>query len=149
MRLVHHRHRQERWLHARISENLEGALKREARRRRLPVSLLVRNVLEGALDLVEDIVENSMGVARRSQGLARPVRERGPLDGLADVYGWQAIVLNRDAECARCHVALPRGTASHRGLRERTGPPVFLCTSCLAQLGRATPDSTNHKEESP
>jgi hypothetical protein len=69
----HSRNRQERWLHTRISENLEDALKREARRRRLPVSLLVRNVLEGALDLVEDIVENGLEVARRSQRLARHV----------------------------------------------------------------------------
>ena len=80
-----HGHRQGRWLHTRISEDLEEALKREARRRRLPVSLLVRNVLEGALDLVEEIVEESLHVARRTQGLAR--RMAGDGDGLSDVYG--------------------------------------------------------------
>ena len=63
-------HRQERWLHTRITEHLEGALKREARRKRQPVSLLVRNVLEGALDLVEEIVEDGLAVAQRSHRLA-------------------------------------------------------------------------------
>src|SRR2546426_6459112 len=95
------RHRQARWLHTRISEDLEDALKREAHRRRLPVSLLVRNVLEGALDLVEDIVESGLGVARheahgRDAGRARASRR------LEDIYGWQELLLNRAVACARC-----------------------------------------------
>src|SRR5438046_1828824 len=65
------RHRHERWLHARIPEALEEALKREALRRRWPVSTLVRDVLEGALDMVEHIVEDSVEIARRSRGSAR------------------------------------------------------------------------------
>jgi len=120
----HHRHRQERWLHARISETLEGALKREARRRRLPVSLLVRNVLEGALDLVEDIVGQTLHAAR------------GHDDGLDDVYGWQELILNRGADCTRCASALRAGETAYRGLRDRTGPPVFLCVACVGHLGR-------------
>ena len=67
------RHRHERWLHARIPEELEDALKREALRRRWPVSTLVRDVLEGALDMVEHIVEDSVEIARRSRG--EPPRE--------------------------------------------------------------------------
>jgi hypothetical protein len=128
-----HRHRQERWLHTRISEDLEGALKREARRRRLPVSLLVRNVLEGALDLVEDIVETGLDVARRSQDLAHVAsgRRGGASD---DVYGWQALILNRAASCARCDAALEAGENAHRGLRDRVGPPVFLCDACVGRL---------------
>jgi hypothetical protein len=117
---VHHRHRQERWLHARISGTLEDALKREARRRRLPVSLLVRNVLEGALELVEDIV-----VGRR--------RDAAPVD---DVYGWQELILNRATACAACETALRAGDTAYRGLRDRTGPPVFQCVACVGRLRR-------------
>ena len=119
----HHRHhRQARWLHTRISEPLEDALKREARRRRLPVSLLVRNVLEGALDLVEDIVESSFGVRDRRD------------EGLDDVYGWQELILNRGATCVRCERGLGAGAKSYRGLRDHTGPPIFLCVSCVGRL---------------
>ncbi len=119
----HHRHhRQARWLHTRISESLEDALKREARRRRLPVSLLVRHVLEGALDLVEDIVESSLG--------AKHPRD----DGLDDVYGWQELILNRDAACVRCERVLSAGARSYRGLRDGTGPPIFLCDTCVGRL---------------
>jgi hypothetical protein len=135
----HHRHRQERWLHARISETLEDALKREARRRRLPVSLFVRHVLEGALDLVEDIVETSMGVGRRET-------DPRPHAAPADVYGWQELVLNRDAACIRCDAALVAGTHAHRGLREGGGPTVFLCATCLERLRR--PSTPRPEEES-
>ena len=126
---MHHRHRQARWLHTRISENLEDALKREARRRRLPVSLLVRNVLEGALELVEDIVEGSLHVARNAG------RRRDDPD-LDDVYGWQELILNRPAACARCATGLGAGDAAYRGLRDRTGPPVFQCIGCIGRLRR-------------
>ncbi len=135
----HHRHRRERWLHARISEDLEEALKREARRRRSPVSLVVRNVLEGALDMVEDIVEDSLHIARRSRRFAREVG-RADRD---DIYGWQELILNREAQCAKCAAALAAGAHAYRGLRDEPGPPVFLCASCVRRLRQPG----THKEE--
>ncbi len=133
-----HGHRQERWLHTRISADLQDALKREARRRRTPVSLLVRNVLEGALDLVEEIVEDGLALAESSRQFGSRVgkasRQSG--DPLDDVYGWQEIILNRAAQCDACDAALASGAGAYRGLRERSGPPVFLCSSCLRRLRR-------------
>jgi len=143
----HRPHRQERWLHARISADLEEALKREARKRRTPVSLLVRNVLESALDLVEEIVEDSLEIADVSRRIATRVSRaaRGAGDAaLDDVYGWQEIVLHRAAHCGRCEAALPAGGPAHRGLRERPGRPVFLCPRCLRKLRRP---ADNDKED--
>ena len=144
------RRRQERWLHARISEQLEGALKREAGRRRLPVSFLVRDVLEGALDVVEEIVEGGMEVARRSRDLARtasghPRRARDPL---ADVYGWQELILNRAAACARCDAELAAGAKAYRGLRERASRPTFLCVGCVRALRTPSSGKSGEVEES-
>jgi len=144
---MHRRHRQGRWLHARISEHLEGALKREAERRRLPVSLLVRNVLEGALELVENIVATAAAPrpnggthgtaagARRAGAHAR-AGDAASADALADVYGWQEIILNRGAACARCAATLVRGALAFRGLRDGSGPPVFMCPPCVRRLGQ-------------
>jgi hypothetical protein len=138
---VRHRHRQERWLHARISETLEDALKREARRRRQPVSLLVRNVLEGALDLVEDIVESSLGVANgfehHGRHDPRPKPPTADGSGLSDVYGWQEIILNRAASCAQCETGLGGGAPAFRGLRDDAGPAIFLCAACIRRLRHA------------
>jgi hypothetical protein len=138
------RHRHERWLHARIPEQLEEALKREALRRRWPVSTLVRDVLEGALDMVEHIVEDSVEIARRSRGAGPSparARRRRPLDG---VYGWQELILNRDAGCARCEADLGIGDAAYRGLTDEPGPPAFLCTPCIRRLR----EPANGKEQS-
>ena len=135
-------HRRERWLHTRISEDLEEALKREAQRRRSPVSLVVRNVLESALDLVEDIVEDSMKVAHlaRSVGGARAGSKREP-DSLDDVYGWQELILNREAGCAGCGADLGAGASAYRGLRDEPGgPAVFLCSACIRGLHRSNND---------
>src|SRR5436190_17528635 len=141
------RHRHERWLHARIPEALEEALKREALRRRWPVSTLVRDVLEGALDMVEHLVEDGVEIARRSRG--EPARERPskpprPRPNLDGVYGWQELILNRGADCARCDSALSVGHAAYRGLSDEPGPPVFLCRACTRRLR----EPANHEEQS-
>src|SRR6185436_9876409 len=134
------RHRHERWLHARIPEELEDALKREALRRRWPVSTLVRDVLEGALDMVEHIVEDSVEIARRSRGEGGgEPRPRRSLDG---VYGWQELILNRDTECAGCDARLATGEAAHRGLTDEPGRPAFLCRACIRRLS----EPANEKE---
>lgn len=130
---MRHPSRHERWLHARIPEQLEEALKREARRRRWPVSTLVRDVLEGALDLVEHIVEDSAAIARRAR-----VAERGPVRSALDgVYGWQELILNRGATCSRCDTALRTGDPAFRGLSDEPGAPAFLCRICIRRLREA------------
>lgn len=126
--------RRERWLHTRISEHLEEALKREARRRRSPVSMVVRNVLESALDLVEEIVEDGLEVARQA---TRGLRQDNG-DALGDIYGWQELILNRATACARCDLDLAAGANAYRGLREAPGAPVFLCASCVRRLRQPT-----------
>ncbi|HVN84873.1 MAG TPA: hypothetical protein VMW17_08530 [Candidatus Binatia bacterium] len=136
-----HRHYKERWLHTRISGDLEEALKREARRRRSPVSLVVRNVLEGALDLVEGIVEESLGAA--------PARRfsRGTPD-LNEIYGWQELILNRAANCVQCNTVLAVGSAAYRGLRDEPGgPPVFLCSRCVQRLHQRGDNHAAKKED--
>jgi hypothetical protein len=105
------------------------------------VSLLVRNVLEGALDLVEDIVETSLAASR----VGRHRRPGSRASDLNDVYGWQELVLNRGTACARCSVGLAAGDGAWRGLRERQAPPVFLCPPCVARLRR----TTHNEEDSP
>src|SRR5215468_5978143 len=50
--------RKDRLVQTRVPRGLESTLKREARRRRLTVSHLIRNILEDALQLVDDVVAN-------------------------------------------------------------------------------------------
>jgi hypothetical protein len=89
----------------------------------------VRDVLEGALDMVEHIVEDGVEIARRSRGA--PPRPPAALDA---VWGWQEIILNRRAACAKCAASLGVGKAAHRGLTDEPGPPAFLCGGCIRRL---------------
>ena len=58
----------ERVIHTRVPESLDNEVKRRAGNLGLSVSNLVRNVLENAFGLVEDIVADSAEIARSARG---------------------------------------------------------------------------------
>lgn len=153
--------RKDRLIQTRVPRDLESTLKREARRRRLTVSHLIRNVLEDAFQLVDDVVANvdeivtdSVELARRvsrdARRVADAVREAvvepetdpaqtdpAPDDPspLANVYAWNRVVANRSATCARCATELTRGSDAFVGLSDATdGPRLWLCAACGESL---------------
>ncbi len=106
--------KKERVLHARIPAALEEQIKRLADSLRVPVSNLVRNMIEDAID-----------VTRRMAG-----------DSLAGVYGWQKLILNVDTTCARCHRALRPGDTAYVGLSQSARDAKhFICSDCLPRKG--------------
>lgn len=65
--------RKDRLIQTRVPRNLESTLKREAQRRRLTVSHLIRNILEDTFQLVDDVVANVDEIVTDSVELARRV----------------------------------------------------------------------------
>jgi hypothetical protein len=65
--------RKDRLVQARVPKDLEQTLKAEARRRRLSLSQLVRNVLEDAFELVDGVVSDVDQIVSDSFTLARNV----------------------------------------------------------------------------
>ena len=67
-------------MHTRVSEELDEALQDAARRLRVPVSNLVRNVLEDVFDAVEAVTENVgelvEGVIEEAQGFGQRFERR-------------------------------------------------------------------------
>ena len=57
------RQRKDRLIQTRVPQNLESTLKDEARKRRLSVSHLIRNVLEDTFNLVDNVVVDLDGFA--------------------------------------------------------------------------------------
>ncbi len=123
-------------LHTRIPESLEDAIKTKARRMRIPVSNLVRNVLEQAFHLVEEVVDDGLEIANTARRGATRVRQAAQGRARhAGIYGWQELVLNRDERCGSCAAELDRGSDAFRGLSdEADSPPIFLCRSCVANI---------------
>jgi hypothetical protein len=74
----------DRLIQTRVPEKLENLLKEEAKKRRLTVSHLIRNMLEDTLDLVDTVVTGVDDIARSSAGLAEQVaRDAGKIATVA------------------------------------------------------------------
>jgi hypothetical protein len=152
---VSERERKDRLIQTRVPESLESALKDEATRRRLPVSQLVRNILEDTLQIVGDVVDGvdaivqdsiklGRNVARSRAGAApAPVATPAPAgppvareDDLSDVYAWNEVVLHRPANCSRCGAGLDAGSSAFAGLRDDPSRGrAWSCPPCVTELG--------------
>jgi hypothetical protein len=147
----------DRLVQTRVPQSLESVLKAEAKRRRLSVSHLIRNVLEDTLALVDSVVAGGEELVDGSKRLAEQVaRDAGRLaknakEGVAaaveppaapanarnldHVLAWIAVTLNREARCARCDRDLPKGSSAQLGISsDPSQPPAWLCDDCLPAL---------------
>jgi len=66
--------RKDRLIQTRVPQDLESTLKDEARKRRLSVSHLIRNVLEDTFDLVDNVVEEVDRVVADGRHVAETLR---------------------------------------------------------------------------
>ena len=114
----------ERVIHTRVPESLEAELRQRAQDLGISVSNLVRNVLGHAFGLVGDVVADSQAIARAAKG------ERRARAG-DEVVAWQAIVLAKNAVCARCNDVLVKGAAAGRGVTEDGAAGPIVCTACM------------------
>jgi hypothetical protein len=125
----------ERVLHTRVPAVLERELKRFAENLRVPVSNLVRTILEDALSVADAATENVEERLKRAAKHLEKEREKlkkrmehDPLDGLV---AFQEVTLAMPAPCAKCGQELARGTRAHLGISDvPDGPRVFVCESC-------------------
>jgi hypothetical protein len=148
--------RKERVLHTRISEQLAGDIRRMAEDLRVPVSNLVRNVLEEAFDVVEsvsdnvgDLVEEVLEEAERARDRIRARRRPqyarraraapgAPEAGEAsahrsypEVIGWQPLIFNQARRCSDCDAAIDVGERAFAGLAAGGLSPHALCGECM------------------
>ena len=145
------RERKERVLHTRISDDLAADIRRVAEDLRVPVSNLVRNVLEEAFsvvetvsdnvgDLIEDVVEAAERARARMRQRRKQSQRREPPETqaaaaparaeFAEVLGWQPLILNRHQICADCEEPLERGERAYLGILAAGPSPHFLCADC-------------------
>jgi hypothetical protein len=128
--------RKERVLHTRVPAVLERELKRFAENLRIPVSNLVRTILEDAVSVADVATENvEQGLKRAAEHLEHErerLKKRIEHDPLEGIVAFQEVTLAMPATCARCATALAAGARAHLGISDgREGPRVFVCGSCL------------------
>lgn len=140
--------KKERVLHTRIPAVLEQELKRFADNLRVPVSNLVRTILEDALlaadratGHVEDQLEH---LSRKVAGEREVIREKlKKLDPLEGVVAFQSIVLAQPQACAKCGVSLEPGGEAWLGVTSDPGPRVIVCGECIPSRKPAGNSSEN------
>lgn len=130
--------RKERNLQPRVPVVFERELKRLAETLRVPVSNLVRALLEDAVAVADHASENvetklktfASSLEQERDKLRRRVM-RDPLDG---VFAFQPIKLAQAANCAKCKRDLRRGENANLGMRDDPRPGVarvFVCDGCV------------------
>lgn len=130
--------KKERVLHTRVPAVLEAELKRFAQNLRVPVSNLVRTILEDALEVADaagDRVEERLRKAASQLQVERErLRRRIRQDALVDVYAYQDVTLAQPAHCAKCGADLEVGDHAHLGLIDPNvggTERIFVCDACL------------------
>lgn len=148
--------RKDRVLHTRVPEELEDALQKKAVAMRIPVSNLIRNILEDAFQFVENVVADGFSITdtirkdaisiaettktgfsalkqpRKAKEKTSPDKKK--LDSvLSQVYGWQEIVLNKNGACFVCVKDIKKGSKTMLSAGGVT-PQIFLCRRCFSKV---------------
>lgn len=118
--------RKQEYLGARVPKDLRDKVLAKADSLGIPVSILIRNILEEAFSDVPSPRDDD----RRTRDDAPPVRSSG--QRYPGVIGWEDIVLNRNMECAGCRRALGPGAVVMLGLGAPGEDHVILCDKCRA-----------------
>jgi hypothetical protein len=131
--------KKERVLHTRVPAVLERELKRFAENLRIPVSNLVRTILEDALDVADAATENVEERLKKAAQQLEHERERFKKrvlpDPLAGVFAFQDVTLAQPAQCVKCGKDLRAGEKAHLGLTDAPRRPsatrIFACDACI------------------
>ena len=114
-------------LQARVPKSLYVELAAQAKRLRVPVSNLVRNILEDSLRMVGNIVDGGLEIA---QALAGKASEKD----LKSVVGWQSMIANQELVCAHCGNPLPKGSEAYVSVGAPDGRNIVICGECKCGL---------------
>jgi hypothetical protein len=128
--------KKERVLHTRVPAVLERELKRFAENLRVPVSNLVRTILEDALSVAdaatENVEERLKRAAKHLEKEREKLKKRMEHDPLEGIVAFQQVTLAMPSTCAKCARSLARGSCAHLGIGQTLdGAPVFVCDDCL------------------
>jgi hypothetical protein len=121
------RETKDRVLQARVPASLYADLVQQARQLRVPVSNLVRNILEDSLRMVENLVDGGLEIAAA-------LAPRASAAELAAVLGWQRLETNRAMPCRRCGRTIAKGEAALLSVSPPGARALVLCEDCHGRL---------------
>jgi predicted DNA-binding protein len=118
--------RKEEYLGARVPKELRDRVILRAKELGIPVSILIRNILE------EEFKESASDASMVSSSAKSASGTNEAENKFSSVIGWERIQLNKTVACSGCGVELRQGKQAELGVG---GPvPVVLCRACRANL---------------
>ncbi|MEK6606361.1 MAG: hypothetical protein AABZ30_01760 [Myxococcota bacterium] len=150
--------RKERVLHTRVPASLEVEIKRVADALRVPVSNLVRQILEDSVHFVSQVgetvhevrseVERDRALLGDRWGHYRKLFQRlGATRRRPGVFGWQPLIMNLRGQCSACGVDLTSGAGAFVGLSDDPAEHPFRCERCVPRA--ETPPGDGQEEDGP
>lgn len=115
--------RKEHVLQARVSPSLYNNLVAQARRLRVPVSNLVRNILEDSTRMVENIVDGGIEIA---EAIGKGMDE----EDLSTVLGWQPMIVNKRLACSHCGQPIRKGREAYMSVGAPGSRTFVICEGC-------------------
>jgi len=122
--------RKEEYLGARVPKALKERVIIKADEMGIPVSLLIRRILEDAFSDSRDANPTSA----RTVDTPKPVVESPKQEKFSDIIGWKNMEINLDRSCERCREPLPKGTVAELGFTSSDTGYVIVCHQCKTQL---------------
>ncbi len=114
-------------LQTRVPKSLYNDLAAQARRLRVPVSNLVRNILEDSVRMVENIVDGGLDIV---EALASKADEQE----LSEVIGWQPMTPSRQLPCSRCGRSLEKDSDAFVSVGAPGKRTFVICPECKCKL---------------
>jgi hypothetical protein len=119
--------RKDRVLQARVSPSLYNNLVAQARRLRVPVSNLVRNILEDSTRMVENIVDSGIEIA---EAIGKGMDD----EDLSSVLGWQPMIANKRLACSHCGLPIEKGSEAFMSVGAPGSRTFMICEDCKCKI---------------
>jgi predicted RNA-binding Zn-ribbon protein involved in translation (DUF1610 family)/predicted DNA binding CopG/RHH family protein len=124
--------RKEEYLGARVPKELREKVIQRAKDMGIPVSILIRNVLEEAFGGGAQAGGRRAGVSGL-QSYQEPAKTTG-VDRFPSVLGWEEISLNKTLDCSSCGKSMMAGSKATLGFAAPGENHVILCHACRRHL---------------
>lgn len=105
-------------LHARVSKDLYEEISKKAKKHRVTVSNLIRNVVEDYLEIQGDVLDVVDDKIKRY------------LDKDIQTVGYQQITLTKRTICQRCREGLKKGAQAYIGFSGDSSRSILICGEC-------------------
>ena len=114
-------------LQARVPLSLYNNLVAQARRLRVPVSNLVRNILEDSTRMVENIVDSGIEIA---EAIGKGMDD----EDLSSVLGWQLMIANKRLACSHCGHPIQKGSEVFMSVGAPGSRTFVICEGCKCKI---------------